>query len=266
MPHILTPRLELIPADVDALRAELAGPRALGLILRRIVPDTWPPELYDRDAILYSLRRLTDDPSEADWGFYYFAQRREIAADGVLVGAGGFKGAPDQGVVEIGYSILAEQRRCGYASEAVEGLVAFAFSVARAERVIAHTLRSLTASIRVLERTGFVCVGAGQDAGAPPGEDVIRYETRARAALTLFSGAAAGSVPRHPRGFSHLPRTFARLLGENFQVLGVQPQLFENHVDACAAFVRLVTGDRHSGIVTFSKTPAPHADARGSTG
>jgi [ribosomal protein S5]-alanine N-acetyltransferase len=148
----------------------LAG--ALGLE----VPPAWPPEFYDRDAIHYTLTWLEAHPADADWGFYYLALRRD-GAPSLLVGAGGFKGAPDpEGTVEVGYSVLPEHQRQGYATEAVDCWVRFAFASERVERVIAHTLTSLQPSIRVLERSGFRYAGLAEDPDAPPGEQVVRYE------------------------------------------------------------------------------------------
>jgi len=139
------------------------------------VPETWPPPLYDQDAIQYTLRGLEAHPADADWGFYYLARRD--GAHSLLVGAGGFKGAPDaEGTVEVGYSVLPEHQRQGYATEAVGGWVRFAFESERVARVIAHTLASLGPSIRVLERTGFRYAGLGEDPNAPLGEQVVRYE------------------------------------------------------------------------------------------
>lgn len=95
----------------------------------------------------------------------------------MLIGAGGFKGAPDPtGNVEVGYSVLVEHQRQGYASEALAGWIGFAFASGRVARVIGQTLASMSASIRVLERAGFRHVGGGCDAGAPAGEQVVRYE------------------------------------------------------------------------------------------
>ncbi|HYM25491.1 MAG TPA: GNAT family N-acetyltransferase [Vicinamibacterales bacterium] len=172
---IRTPRLDLALAKEKQLRAELEGRAALAAALRCDVPDGWPPEFYDADAVNYSLNWLLKHPSDAEWGFYYFLERISGARP-VLVGAGGFKGAPDaDGLVELGYSIVPERRRRGYATEAVRGMLAFAFADARVRTVIGQTLPSLPGSIGVLEKAGFRFTGAGHDPDAPPGEQVIRY-------------------------------------------------------------------------------------------
>jgi RimJ/RimL family protein N-acetyltransferase len=90
------------------------------------------------------------------------------AARGLVVGAGGYMGPPKAGgAVEIGYSIVPERRRRGYAREAVDGWLAHAFADPRVGRVLAHTLPALAPSIAVLRSAGFVFGGAGADPQAP---------------------------------------------------------------------------------------------------
>lgn len=155
------------------LLAELESPRALATALGADVPRSWPPELYDRDAVRYMLGWLDANPDEATWGFYYILEdtARDAAADtppAWAIGAGGFKGAPDaSGTVEIGYSIVPERRRRGYAREAVDGWLAKAFADPRVARVIAHTLAELEPSIAVLRSAGFSFAGAGSDPQEP---------------------------------------------------------------------------------------------------
>jgi RimJ/RimL family protein N-acetyltransferase len=177
MPVLSTPRLYLMPATAEHLRAELEGPEALARALAIDVPPTWPPALYDDAAIRYTLTELLADPDQADWRFYYLVRRPRITRLGALVGAGGFKGPPDPyGAVEIGYSVLPEHQRRGYATEAVLGWAGFAFDCPLVKRITAQTLLTLPASVRVLERAGFSFAGAGDDPHAPDGQPVVRYE------------------------------------------------------------------------------------------
>src|SRR5579872_1010678 len=144
---IRTARLDLVLAKEKQLRAELESRAALAAALACEVPDGWPPEFYDAEAVHYSLNWLLKHPSDAEWGFYYFLERA-TGVRPVLIGAGGFKGAPDaDGLVELGYSIVPERRRRGYATEAVRGMLTFAFADSRVRTVIGQTLPSLPASI-----------------------------------------------------------------------------------------------------------------------
>ena len=78
---------------------------------------------------------------------------------GAVVGQGGFKGPPRDGVVEIAYGTGSEHRGKGYATETAAALVDYAFASAEVRVVIAHTLRDSTASQRVLQKCGFTHVG-----------------------------------------------------------------------------------------------------------
>jgi [ribosomal protein S5]-alanine N-acetyltransferase len=171
---IRTPRLSLVGATPAHLRAELESPEALAAALGVSVASSWPPELYDADATRWMLGWLEAHADAAEWGFYYFVEAEAEQA----IGAGGYKGAPnDAGMVEIGYSIVPERRRRGFAREAVDGLLAHAFADMRVTRVIAHTLVELEPSIAVLRSAGFSFVGQGHDPQEPA---AIQYEiTRA---------------------------------------------------------------------------------------
>ena len=174
MPILLTPRLCLIPATEDSLRAELRSSSALGEVINVRVPESWPPELYDADAINWTLNGIQSKQLPPDWGLYYIAVLADDGDRPWLIGTGGFKGGPDDtGTVEIGYGIVPERRRQGYAREAVEGWMRWAFSDPRVSSIAAHTLPSLTPSIRVLESAGFRYVRPEADAGE---SEAIRYE------------------------------------------------------------------------------------------
>ncbi|MGH9243932.1 MAG: GNAT family N-acetyltransferase [Acidimicrobiales bacterium] len=78
-------------------------------------------------------------------------------ADGALVGTGGWKGAPVDGVAELGYAVAPERQGRGIATAVVRELVARA-RAAKVQRVVAHTLPETSASTAVLRRCGFVPV------------------------------------------------------------------------------------------------------------
>ena len=94
---------------------------------------------------------------------------------GVVIGTGGFKGPPAEGVVEIAYSVIPEQQNKGYASEVAAALVGYAFTFAEVEVVRAHTLPDSVASKRVLAKCGFDHVGEVVD---PDDGVVARFEKR----------------------------------------------------------------------------------------
>ena len=181
---ILTPRLLLRPASLEVLRADLEGRAALAKALRAVVPADWPPDLYDAGAIQWSIRALERNPAVSGWVTYYFLRTSPAGAPPLLLGAGGFKGPPDdEGTVEIGYSIVQSERRHGYATESARGLLARAFAHPRVRRVAAETLPDLVASIGVLEKIGMNLVRRGIDQRAKDADSagwreagVIRFE------------------------------------------------------------------------------------------
>jgi RimJ/RimL family protein N-acetyltransferase len=80
-----------------------------------------------------------------------------------LVGWGGFKGPPSDGVVELGYEIAPGFRERGLATAAVGQMVAEAFAAPEVQSVIAHTLPEPGPSTRVLEKSGFDRDGEGPE-------------------------------------------------------------------------------------------------------
>jgi RimJ/RimL family protein N-acetyltransferase len=158
-------RLTLIAATLAHVRTELEAPEQLAALLDAVVSADWPTGEYDREAKEIFRSRFEEGGIEVE-GWYGWYALREADAEGprALVGAGGYFGPPDaEGTVEIGYSILPEWQRRGYASELVRMLVERAFTFANIERVIAHTTEANPASIAVLLRCGFQAEGAGRD-------------------------------------------------------------------------------------------------------
>jgi RimJ/RimL family protein N-acetyltransferase len=86
------------------------------------------------------LRRLGDDERDS-WS---------------VVGDIGFVGPPDgRGTVEVGYSVIPDRRRRGYATEAARAIVAWALTQPSVQVVVAGCDCDNAPSIRILERLGF---------------------------------------------------------------------------------------------------------------
>ena len=77
-------------------------------------------------------------------------------ASGEIVGEAGFKGAPINGEVEIGYSTRTFVRGKGYMTQAVKAMCEFAFGCSGIIRVAALTKSDNLSSHRVLIKNGFV--------------------------------------------------------------------------------------------------------------
>lgn len=154
--------------------AALESSEALGVSLGASVPATWPPEFLDAASLEFVLRRMVEGEPLSVW-WLYFVVLGQADTGRTLIGSVGYKGPPsDDGMVEVGYGIVRDQHRQGYASEAVRGLLARAFASPDVTRVTAETYPELVGSIGVLRRCGFRFIGEGSEPG------VIRYEiTRA---------------------------------------------------------------------------------------
>src|SRR6185503_5210936 len=167
-------RLTLIASTLAHVRTELEAPDQLATLLGAVVSTDWPTGEYDRAAMEFFRARLEEGgPKVEGWYGWYAVRNADAQGPRALVGAGGYLGPPDsEGVVAIGYSVLPEWRRLGYASELVQALVDRAFREPQVKKVIAETTESNPASIGVLLRCGFVAAGARQEAGA------VQFERR----------------------------------------------------------------------------------------
>lgn len=172
MQTIRTRRLELVPASLALVEAELESTGALAKLLDAAIPGSWPPGEYDRAAMEFFHDQLAENPAAAGWYGWYTIHRPADSNATVLVGAGGYFGLPGaDGIAEIGYSIVPEFRARGFATELVQALVSRALSMPEVLRVIAHTNPTNLGSIRVLERCGFCLVGSNREAG------MVQYAT-----------------------------------------------------------------------------------------
>jgi RimJ/RimL family protein N-acetyltransferase len=93
-------------------------------------------------------------PTDPRWRTLQLVER----ATGLVIGAIGCHGAPEGGIVEIGYGIAEETRGRGLATEAVAALVEFLEAQPEVRTVRAATDADNVPSQRVLERCGFVAV------------------------------------------------------------------------------------------------------------
>lgn len=158
-----TDRLRLV-AGTQALAAAEIGDRAkFAKLLGVIVPDTWPPDSL-RDVLGYIYGLYREHPDWEGWLAWYAV--RIDNDDPVLCGSIGFKGPPDeQGIVEIGYSVLQEFQGQGLATEMVAAIVKWAEHQPQVKRIEAETNIDNKASIRVLEKNNFIYVGVGIEPG-----------------------------------------------------------------------------------------------------
>jgi [ribosomal protein S5]-alanine N-acetyltransferase len=141
-------RVTLVRADLGIMEAALAGDEALAGVLGCAVVPGWVSFM---GALAATRDALAAEPAGAEWGARLFLAGQPPE----LVGWGGFKGPPRDGVVELGYEIAADRRGQGLATGAARAMLAEAYAEAGVTAVIAHTLAERNASNRVLEKLGF---------------------------------------------------------------------------------------------------------------
>jgi RimJ/RimL family protein N-acetyltransferase len=151
-----TDRLGLLPLDPVAAAA-LPGDRNLAAqIIGTHLADAWPQP----DLIEILPRQAALGPGDAHFGIWVIVERETST----VVGDAGFHGPPSAaGTVEIGYSIIPERRRRGFATEAGRALLAWAVRQPGVSNVVAGCRPQNAASIRTLEALGFH--RTGMDAG-----------------------------------------------------------------------------------------------------
>lgn len=108
-----------------------------------------------KEAYMEMLNGCLAHPDQWEWYAIWMIERK----DGTHIGELCFKGIDESGSTEIGYGIADNYQGCGYATEAVTAAVLWALQQDRINCVTAEVDRDNTASIRVLEKTGFEPTG-----------------------------------------------------------------------------------------------------------
>jgi [ribosomal protein S5]-alanine N-acetyltransferase len=172
MRTVSTDRLILVPATANILQAELEDRDRLAFLLGAQIPYNWPMDEY-LEVVPIFLEALRIDPPPLGWQSWYWLKKEASPEKPTLIGGGGFLGEPDHtGTAEIGYSVLPQCRRLGYATEGTRGLIAWAMNHPQVTRIVAETEPSNEHSVRILTKLGFSPCGEQARAG------MDRYELR----------------------------------------------------------------------------------------
>jgi len=170
--EIKTLRLDLVAATPESLLCEAKGGdnmrTKLGAILRAVVPDAWPHEHWEPHVYKFMLNLIANDPEAGGWCRYAILRHEDETGPPcrTLIGTvGSFFPKPDTGEAEIGYGFLPAWQRQGFAPEAVAAMLPWLQTRREIRAFVAQTFPHLRGSIRVLEKTGFHCAGAGFEEG-----------------------------------------------------------------------------------------------------
>lgn len=148
---ITTERLYLLPFTIqiakEVLDKQFTSLSKLGLNLA----DGWPDEEF-MECLPRIIDKLEQVPAPSGFESWMIIDKDRKT----LVGDVGFKGAPDAaGLVDLGYAITASERRKGYAVEAVEALIKWAFKQPEVKMITAKCKHVNAASTKTLMHLGF---------------------------------------------------------------------------------------------------------------
>jgi [ribosomal protein S5]-alanine N-acetyltransferase len=148
------PRLDLTPLPAAAATALLDDREKAAANIGSSLPAAWP----QTDLLDVLPMQAAAVPSAERFGIWLIIERDT----NTVVGDVGFMGPPDGGVVEIGFSVIPDRRRRGYATEAARTLIDWAFDDPAIREVIARSELENEASARVLHAAGFARIGEGR--------------------------------------------------------------------------------------------------------
>jgi ribosomal-protein-alanine N-acetyltransferase len=144
-------RLELTPLPAAAAAALLENREKAAATIGSSLSAAWPQtDLLD----VLPLQAAAEAGAER-FGIWLIVERDT----NTVVGDIGFMGPPDGGLVEIGFSVVPDCRRRGYATEAARSLIDWAFREPGIREVTARSEVENEASARVLSAAGFARTG-----------------------------------------------------------------------------------------------------------
>jgi [ribosomal protein S5]-alanine N-acetyltransferase len=143
-PRILQLQTENLTLVIQSIEDILAWVASLDAAIRAEISPDW-------------LTRIRTSTAPEPWTHSFTILHR---ASGATIGSCAYKGPPDADeTVEIAYGVNTEYQGRGFATEAAQALVEYALSSSQVRVVRAHTWLDGKASMRVLEKLGFTCVG-----------------------------------------------------------------------------------------------------------
>jgi len=158
---IKSPHLDPVLIGADAIRASFPGRRATAarLLGDVVLPVDWP-EPHLRAVMQRRLAQMTLDPASAPWLLRVMVRREDRKAVGYI----NFHGPPnDAGQAELGYTVFRSERRKGYATEAVEAMMAWARETHGVRRFLLSISPANVASLALARKLGFTRVGSHID-------------------------------------------------------------------------------------------------------
>lgn len=158
MPHIETNKLLIITLTTEVMEAALLGRDKLEMAMPYHVSPEWPMDVY-KQFFPYKIQQFKEAPHENEWEGVVILKEQQL-----IIGDIGFKGGPNEnGVIDLGYSIVPSQRGKGYATEMAIAMINWGSAQLGVEQVVATSDPDNFSSKRVLEKTGFRIVEQTED-------------------------------------------------------------------------------------------------------
>lgn len=162
---IRSSRLDLVLMPADFLEALVSGDRARAIELADFVlPEEFPGDAIE--LVAFRLGQLRADPERAPWLLRAIVLR---VPGRPMFGYANFHGPPGANDVaapdaaEIGYTVFAEHRGRGYATETAEAMMRWARAEHGVRRFISGVASDNAPSLRVNEKLGFAPTGKTVD-------------------------------------------------------------------------------------------------------
>lgn len=145
-----TDRLMIVPLTMDMIKSIINRDLVVITNLGFVLHEQWPSK-DTLDLLRYLYRSdLVDISGFEVWGIVK-------KADGIIIGDIGFKGEPnDEGLIEIGYGLVADERQKGYGTEALNTMCKWAKDNVRVKGIIAESLIDNIPSNKMLQKVGMI--------------------------------------------------------------------------------------------------------------
>lgn len=143
-------RLFLRPINIEQAQKLMIEPDSYTDWLDVPFDSLWPHDGLKAMLPIY-VEALENNPEEYGFGPWIMIDKHKQ----MVIGDIGFKGLPVDGIVEIGYYVSKIHRNQGYAKEAVDSMLQWAFSHKDIDMVTASCQSDNVPSCKVLESCGF---------------------------------------------------------------------------------------------------------------